>query len=406
MYIFYFLSIQLYKLALVLASPFNEKAKKMLQGRKEVWKELSSTDLKDCLWIHSSSLGEFEQGRPIIEKYKAKYSNGKVLVTFFSPSGYDIRKDYALADKVCYLPFDSKRNAKRFIELVKPKQAVFVKYEYWYHFLKELNKADIPTFIVSSIFRKKQLFFKSYGKWYLKMLHFFTRIFVQDKDSNELLKSVNVTNADVVGDTRFDRVLQIVENAKELPQFEDFTKEKRSIVAGSTWPKDEEIITDYLSKNKDVKAIIAPHEIHYSHIDQMVKLFGDSCILYSKVGDGDIPKDKQIVIVDCMGMLSSIYRYGDIAYIGGGFGVGIHNTLEAASHGMPVLFGPNYQKFKEARDLIQVGASISINNQEEFSKSITELFSNEEEFKKACISAKEYVLASKGATDAIMAYLK
>ncbi len=363
MLLFYNLSIRTYVFFIRIAAIFNPKAKQWITGRKNLWQRLQRAINRDdnIVWFHAASLGEFEQGRPVIEAYKEKFPDTKILLTFFSPSGYEIRKNYQGADYIFYLPPDFPGYAKRFISIVNPKAVYFIKYEFWYHYLNELRKRQIPCYIFSAIFRPNQLFFKSYGGFYRKMLKAFTHFFVQNKASKQLLQEIGFTNVDVVGDTRFDRVYTIAQQAKQLPELENFSNNRLVLIAGSTWPKDEEHIIRYINTTqKGYKYIIAPHEVDENHIKNITAQIKKSWVRYTQSTPETIA-NSEVLIIDCIGILSSLYRYGDIAYIGGGFGRGIHNTLEAATFGLPIIFGPNYQKFQEAKDLLQLNAAISYN---------------------------------------------
>ncbi len=407
MRLLYDLGIWFYVLVIKLVSPFNKKAKLWLSGKRNIFKQIETKidKQKSTIWFHASSLGEFEQARPVIEKIREQYPAYQIVVTFFSPSGYEIRKNYKCADAVFYLPYDSKTNAHRFIELVNPDIAFFVKYDFWYHYLNQLHKRKIPTYLFSAIFRPKQLFFKSYGKWYRQMLTFFTFIFVQNKESEQLLHSVKITNCAIGGDTRFDRVWQIVQNAKEINTIQQFCNKQTTIVAGSSWEKDEELLLNYLQSAKNIKLIIAPHEVHNSNIKRLEKLCNNKALLFSKADTNNLA-EYNILIIDSIGLLSSVYRYADIAYIGGGFGKGIHNTLEAAAYGIPVVFGTNYKKFQEAKDLIKREAGFSIKNQDELNELLNRLINNKAFLDKCSKNASEYVQEMIGGTDLLLAKLK
>jgi 3-deoxy-D-manno-octulosonic-acid transferase len=346
-----------------IATLFNRKARLMVRGHWEVYRDLSKKidPNAEYLWFHAASLGEFEQGRPLIEAIRQRHPHYKILLTFFSPSGYEVRKNYAGADVVCYIPFDIKHLAKRFIRIANPKMAFFIKYEFWRNFLDELHRRGIPTYSVSSIFRPDQIFFKWYGWNYRNVLHDFDRIFVQNERSRELLATIGVTNVDVVGDTRFDRVIQIRDAAKPIDVAETFKGESRVIVAGSTWDPDEDILLSYFNTHPELKLIIAPHVISEDHIERIISKLKRPYVRFSQVNEHDLSQ-KDCLIIDNFGMLSSIYRYGEIAYIGGGFGVGIHNTLEAAVYGVPVIFGPNHKKFQEAMALLEEGGAFSVSS--------------------------------------------
>lgn len=359
------------------------------------------------IWFHASSLGEFEQGRPLIEKIKAEHPEYKILLTFFSPSGYEVRKNYGGADVVCYLPFDTPYRVKKFLDLSKPVMAIFIKYEFWDNYLSELKRRNIPVYIVSAIFRKEQLFFKWYGGMYRKVLSYFTHIFVQDDASRELLSKYGVTNVSVFGDTRFDRVQDVYKNTKQVPMVDLFVNNNRSdnqltMVAGSSWQQDEEVYLNYFNEHPELKLIIAPHEIHKDHLMHIESMLKRPSIRLSEATEKDI-KGKSCLIVDSFGLLSSIYRYGDLAYIGGGFGAGIHNVLEAAVYGMPVIFGPKYQKFKEARDLLQVGGAFSITDEKTFESKMEELSTYRDLLEAAGAAAGDFVKSNIGATNRIIA---
>ncbi len=403
MQLLYNLGIRLYVFAIYLASPINTKAKLWVSGRKDIFKRISEqvSTSANIVWFHISSLGEFEQARPVIEELKKQQPQFKVLITFFSPSGYEVRKNYEYADWVFYLPYDSHKNAKRFINLVNPKLAFFVKYDFWYHYLHQLNKNNIPVYLFSAIFRSNQYFFKSYGTWYQKMLRYFTFIFVQNKQSADLLQSINIENIAIGGDTRFDRVCAIVKNAKPIPEIETFCNGKQTIVAGSSWDKDEILLLEYLKKHNELKLVIAPHEVHKSNINRIEKLCEGKAVKLSECNNVKL-SDYQILIIDSIGILSSAYRYGTIAYIGGGFGKGIHNTLEAAAYGIPVVFGSNYKKFEEAKDLLKVGAGFTINNQSELDEVLDRLLTDKQYLDNSKKQASDYVNSMQGGTKLLM----
>jgi 3-deoxy-D-manno-octulosonic-acid transferase len=404
----YNLGIRVYYALVLLASLFNHKARLWIDGRRNLFKNLKNNIDSNATyaWFHASSLGEFEQGRPIIEALKQHYPDIKVILTFFSPSGYEIRKNYKGADYICYLPLDTKRNAREFIKIVNPKWVFFIKYEYWYHFLKRVHKNNSKLYLVSGIFRKEQLFFKAYGSWYRKMLRFFDHLFVQNTESADLLNSIGIKNFTIAGDSRFDRVVQIAEQSKEIEIAGKFSEGFKVIVGGSTWEPDEKILIDYIqSTDKNYKLIIAPHEIQPEHIKQITDKISLPYTLYSQANDANL-NDARVLIIDNIGMLSSLYKYGQVAYIGGGFGAGIHNTLEASVYGIPVIFGPNYKKFQEAVDLIETKAGYSINNSQEFIALADALFNNTSELKTAGEAAGDYVRKMKGATEILLNYLK
>lgn len=358
------------------------------------------------IWFHAASLGEFEQGRPLMEKIKAEHPEYKILLTFFSPSGYEVRKNYNGADVICYLPFDTPYRVKKFLNLARPCIAIFIKYEFWGNYLKELKRRGVPVYIISAIFRPDQLFFQWYGRPYRKMLHHFTHLFVQDERSEKLLEDFGIRNVSVTGDTRFDRVLDIHKQAREIGMVEKFvssTKGKQSftLVAGSSWPQDEEILIPYFHAHPEMKLIIAPHEIHREHLVSIESMLKRPSVRLSEAHEEDL-STKDCLIIDSFGLLSSIYRYGQIAYIGGGFGAGIHNTLEAAVYGIPVLFGPKYHKFKEAKDLIAVGGGFSVADETAFGSRMDQLLSDEKEWQMAGRLAGDFVFQHAGATNKIL----
>ena len=390
-----------YSLLTHLSAPFNTKARQFVKGRKNWPKELAKKIETNAryIWVHCASLGEFEQGRPLIEAIKDQHPEYRIILTFFSPSGYEIRKNYPLADIVSYLPVDTPQNARKFLRIIHPEKVFFVKYEYWYFYISELKKQNIPLYQVSSIFRESQLFFKenAWGRWYRKMLHNFTHFFVQDKKSEKLLKSVGVTNVTLAGDTRFDRVATIAASAKKLPLVEKFRSNSKLIIAGSTWKPDEEMLAAFINNVDDIKMIIAPHEVSATNINRLQQLLKKQAVLYSEAENNHI-EAKQVLIIDSIGLLSSLYRYGDMAYIGGGFGVGIHNILEAATFALPVIFGPNYQKFKEAVDLIERGGAFTVNDIDGLKDISEKLLSDNNYLEKTSSFCKEYVEENVGAT--------
>ena len=403
--LFYSLGIFLYGLAILLAVPFNAKARLLWTGRRRVWNDLRHyINNNRCIWIHAASLGEFEQGRPLIEALRSQYPNRKIVLTFFSPSGFEVRKNYPLADLVCYLPADSFFNARRFIRLLNPEMVFFVKYEFWYFYLTELKRQNIPVYGVSVIFRADQMFFKWYGGWFRKILNSFTHFYLQDQASADLLKSRGYTNYTVAGDTRFDRVAKIAASSGSDELTQRFAKGARVIVAGSSWEPDEALLIDYINRApEDVKLILVPHEIGEEHIRQISKQLDVPYFLYKKAPFD--PENYRVMVVNTIGLLSSIYKYGQVAYIGGGFGKGIHNTLEAATYGMPVLWGPNYHKFKEARDLLSCGAGFVVADQEALDTQLDALLNNQDLCAQAGNNAKQYVAGMCGATDQIISDL-
>lgn len=397
--------IFIYSLLIRLFSLFNEKAKLFVKGRKN-WKQNLSSKIdvnSKYIWFHCSSLGEFEQGRPVIEELKLQRPEYKILLTFFSPSGYEIRKNYPLADVVVYLPLDTKRNAQAFLEMVKPEKVFFVKYEFWYFYISELKRRNIPLYIVSAIFRENQQFFKNtpWGKWYRNILFKIEHLFVQNEKSGELLKSAGVSNFTVTGDTRFDRVAAIARDSKKLPIVEKFKGNSLLIVAGSTWKPDEELLAAFINHSTNIKFIIAAHEVSAANINRIHQLLKKPAISFSKVSEPEIDK-YEVLVIDSVGLLSSLYRYGDVAYIGGGFGVGIHNILEAATFGLPVIFGPNFKKFKEAVDLIFEGGAFSISNAGELRQTLNTLIEDKNERRKASEICSDYVAKNVGSTKHIV----
>lgn len=391
-----------YKHLVASVSHRNPKAGKLTKGQKEIFPYLEKTLDKNggYIWIHASSLGEFEQGRPLIETIRRTYPERKILLTFFSPSGYEVRKNYNQVDAVCYLPFDLPGNVRRFLDLVKPQSAIFIKYEFWANYLTELKKRDIPTYIISAIFRPKQIFFRFYGGYFRKMLHCFTRLYVQDENSRKLLDSIGVRNVSVVGDTRFDRVVEISNSTDPNPLLERFVGEKFVWVGGSTWPKDEEIILDYFNRHPEQKLILAPHEIHEEHLQSIIARLKRPYLRYTQATEANVA-DADCLIIDCFGLLSSLYLYGKLAYIGGGFGVGIHNIAEAAVYSIPVIFGPNYHRFKEAINLIDNGGAFPIHDAASFESTIENFISNREALAQAGKSAGDYIKSHSGATAVI-----
>ncbi len=418
MNLLYNAAIGLYSFGARLVSYRNAKARKMIEGQKKTMDYLRQVIAKDSryVWIHVASLGEFEQARPLIEKIKKECPKEKLLLTFFSPSGYEVRKNYTEVDAVCYLPFDFKRNAKRLLDIVNPKMAIFVKYEFWGNYLQELHRRQIPTYLISAIFRPKQSFFQWWGGMFRQMLACYTHLYVQDDASKRLLASIGVDNVTVAGDTRFDRVTQIMGSTVNLPMIDLFKyKTAMTLIVGSSWEADEDIYVSWLnSRGNRVKAIIAPHEFDAERLRQLKQRIPGSMLwsefqdVYgsSSVDGCDLanPDSVKCLIIDCFGLLASLYRYGDVAYVGGGFGAGIHNINEAAVYGMPVIFGPKYQKFKEAHDLMEVGGAFTVSCREEFEAVMSRLESDGE-LKKWGDKAGSYIERNLGATDKIFADL-
>lgn len=406
---------------IAIASLFNEKVRKMWRGEREAFKILKQKVDPNAkyIWFHAASLGEFEQGRPLMERIRKDYPQYKILLTFYSPSGYEVRKNYEGADIICYMPVDTRLNAIRFLRLVRPVMAFFIKYEFWSNFLHILKHRNIPTYSVSSIFREDQVFFKWYGRSYAGVLKCFTRFFVQNEESKRLLEGIGITAVDVVGDTRFDRVLQIKEAAKQLPICEAFRTGVASsqsadvphhdfkvFVAGSSWPPDENIFIPFFNEHKDWRLLIAPHVIAEEHLKLILSLIkGKKVVRYTQTTPEEAA-EADVLIIDCFGLLSSMYNYGDVAYIGGGFGVGIHNTLEAAVWNMPVVFGPNNKKFQEAQGLLKSGGGFEINTYEDFSGLMSSLMNDETFLKQTGDKAGAFVAHLAGATDKVLASVK
>lgn len=406
----YSLGIYIYILCVRIASLFSTKARLLLDGHAETFGILARTLRTNdrYVWFHASSLGEFEQGRPLMERIRQRHPEYKILLTFFSPSGYEVRKNYDGADIVCYMPFDTPRNARRFVRMVKPEKAFFIKYEFWKNFIDELHRSKCEVYSVSSIFRKNQIFFRSYGKQYAKVLHNFTRIFVQNDDSRRLLENVGVTAVSVAGDTRFDRVTDIRNAAKDVDAAKHFAEGATNVlVVGSSWEPDEDIIIPYFNEHKDLKLILAPHVVNEAHIRRILSALKRPAIRITQAEkENRSLQDFDCMIVDTYGMLSSIYRYGNIAYVGGGFGVGIHNVPEAAVYGVPVLIGPNHQKFREAEMLLHLGGCFEITSPDTFAMTMKLLTQNEDSRKKAGNAAGNYILSNAGAADKIFDAIK
>ena len=397
------------QLGVAIASLFNEKVRKMWKGERAAFDYLKENVDPQAryVWFHAASLGEFEQGRPIIEKLRVDHPDYKILLTFFSPSGYEVRKNYEGADLICYLPIDTITNARRFLRAVRPEMAFFIKYEFWYNYLHILKHRGVPLYSVSSIFRPEQIFFRWYGKQYSRVLKCFTKFFVQNEESRQLLATIGITETEIVGDTRFDRVMTIKSVAKQLPLVEAFVKDAPQVfVAGSSWPPDEDIFIRYFNEHRNWKLIIAPHVIGEDHLQQIItklQMASDRTIVRFTQTNREEAAKADTLIIDCFGMLSSVYNYGNVAYIGGGFGVGIHNTLEAAVWDMPVIFGPNNKKFQEAQGLKACGGGFEINNYDEFA-ALMQRFTDDEAFlKQSGSQAGHFVKDQAGATDKVLA---
>ncbi len=398
----YTIAIYLYALAVRLASLTNRKARLMIKGHRKTWRTLRdhAKERQHYVWFHAASLGEFEQGRPLMERLRREHPEKRILLTFFSPSGYEVRKDYAGADLVCYLPFDTPLNARRFVRLVQPEKAFFIKYEFWHHYIDELHRAGVPVYSVSSIFRNDQIFFRPYGRGYARVLHHFNHFFVQNEASRRLLNSLGVTQVSVTGDTRFDRVIDIRNQAKSLPLAAALTGDSRTIVAGSTWPPDEEILIPYFNRHPELKLIIAPHEVNEERLRSIEQRLKRPALRYSQATP-ESSAQADCLIIDGYGLLSSLYRYATLAYVGGGFGVGIHNVPEAAVYGVPVFFGPNNQRFREARDLINEGGSFEVTSADDFQAQADRLLADERALAKSGQTAGDYIRRNSGATEAI-----
>lgn len=401
----YQIAIYLYLFGVAIASLFSKKVKTMWQGERRAIKELKEKvdPQAQYVWFHAASLGEFEQGRPLMELLRKEHPEYKILLTFFSPSGYEVRKNYEGADIICYLPIDTIRNSRRFLRAIRPCMAFFIKYEFWYNYLHILKHRHVPVYSVSSIFRPEQVFFKWYGKQYSYVLKCFSRFFVQNEESKQLLAKIGVTNVDVVGDTRFDRVLQIKEKAKQLPIVDAFVGIEtpcKVFVAGSSWPPDEDIFINFFNQRKDWKLIIAPHVIDDSHLEQILSKLDRKTIRYTQATP-ETASQAECLLIDCFGLLSSIYHFGDVAYVGGGFGVGIHNVLEAAVWDIPVIFGPNNERFQEAQGLKAAGGGFDITSADDFQRIMTLFMNDEKSLATAGKKAGLYVQSLAGVTERI-----
>ncbi|MEI6764074.1 MAG: glycosyltransferase N-terminal domain-containing protein [Bacteroidota bacterium] len=400
----YSFSITLYHLSIRIFALFNNKAHLWVKGRKSIFKHIQSAigEQKNIIWFHAASLGEFEQGRPVIDAVRKQHPDYKILLTFFSPSGYEVRKNFEGADFIFYLPMDSRRNARRFVKFVNPALAVFIKYEFWFNYLIELRKKNIPAVFTSVIFRPDQHFFKWYGDWFRRQLKHVYWFFVQNEQSVNLLRGIGVNNVSISGDTRFDRVFEAAAGKKSFPEIEKFVGHSKIVLAGSTWPQDEEMLIGIINKNEaGVKYIIAPHEIHAERIAHFATRVQLKTICYSSAASDDYA-DAQVLIIDSIGILLHLYQYATVAYIGGGFGKNIHNILEAATFGKPVIFGPNHHKFQEAKDLLAVSGAFCIANQGELSCTIEMLFTMEAFYNNSSTACSDYVRKRIGATAIIM----
>jgi 3-deoxy-D-manno-octulosonic-acid transferase len=402
---FYRTGIFLYTIAIRVVSPFHSKAAQFVRGRRRWRKELAAKIETNAryLWVHCASLGEFEQGRPLIEEIKKQFPRYRILLTFYSPSGYEVRKNYEQADVVMYLPMDTRRNAHRFIRMVQPEKAFFIKYEFWPFYIDELYRKGIPLYFVSAIFRENQPFFKAnaWGRWYRQMLLKTTHFFVQNEESARLLQSLGLHNFSVSGDTRFDRVAAVASSARDIPVVEKFRDGLPVLVAGSTWKPDEELLASVVNKHDGFKVIVAPHEVTEANMNRLQHVLKSPCVRLSKIKESEAGNFR-VLIIDSVGLLSSLYRYGDLAYIGGGFGVGIHNILEAATFGLPVIFGPNYKKFKEAVELEKRGGAFPVQDFRQLEKTVNELLADSNKLSVASAVCLNYVEKNTGATPLII----
>jgi 3-deoxy-D-manno-octulosonic-acid transferase len=405
MLLVYDLAIRCYAIGIKAASLFHHKADQWIKGRQAIFTHLEnalSGNNKPVIWMHCASLGEFEQGRPVLERIRQRYPNHFILLSFFSPSGYTIRKNYEQVNYVTYLPLDTAANATRFIELVQPKVVLFVKYEFWYHFLTTLQRQHIPTILLSAIFRKEQHFFKIWGAFFRRMLRSFHHIFVQDEASQKLLQDIGLKQVSCSGDTRVDRVLQIAATAKSFSEIAAFLFTQKVLICGSTWPKDESVIHQWYQKEgADWQLIIAPHDISEVRLKEIEQLFANQTIRHSQLANHN-HTNSPVLIIDNIGMLSALYRYGRLAYIGGGFGTGIHSILEPAAFGLPICFGPKYKQFREARELVERGAAFEVGDLVDIIRRLSE-----KDFYENCKTiVTNYTEESRGATDGVMAYVE
>lgn len=400
----YNICIALYARLVAIVGRWNEKARLWHEGRKNIFERMQqSIGAADrVVWIHVASLGEFEQGRPIIEQIRRQQPEYKILVTFFSPSGYEIRKNYNGADYIFYLPADTPGNVRRFLDIAHPEIAIFVKYEFWLNYLYELKRRKVRTFVISAIFRKNSTFFKWWGANWRRALESFERMFVQNEESKELLHSIGFDNVVVAGDTRFDRVAELAKGVKSIPIIENFKGESRLFVAGSTWGPDEDILQELINDNPEIKFVVAPHEMDEGRINKILSATKAGAVRYTRCDDTTDFSNTQVLILDTIGILSSVYSYATWSYIGGGFGVGIHNTLEAATFALPIAFGPKYQKFQEAKDMVAIGAATKVESADDLKTWFAPLRDDNRFLEKVSTSAKEYTQKNLGATEQIM----
>lgn len=404
MRLLYTLFIHLYSGAIAIAALFNEKARLLFKGRKAIFSQLAEKCAgKNVIWLHAASLGEYEQGKPLIQKLKQRYPNATFLVTFFSPSGYEVKKNDPDIDVVCYLPADTPRKVRRFLNAVQPKVAFFVKYEYWYNFIKGLKDREIPFYYLSAIFRPSQYFFKSYGRWFARQLHTCTHFFVQNEQSSQLLQSIGIENVTITGDTRFDRVYAISQQNESLDFMEDFKGNAKLLVVGSSWQPDETVVHQILADIKnEYKIVFAPHVINKEHINGIKSLFsGEKIICFSERENQNLA-EYNLLIIDTIGLLSRIYRYADVAMVGGGFETGLHNTLEAAVYGIPVFFGPHYAKFNEAIELVRREGGFSVQNADEMRQIMSRFHSDPAFYQHTCQVCFDFVKENLGACDKIL----
>ena len=399
--VIYNLGILLYEWLLHVAALWKPKARQWVDGRRNIFDRMAEriSPSDRVVWMHVASLGEFEQGRPILEAIRKEHPEMKLLVTFFSPSGYEIRKNYSGADYIFYLPSDTPYNVSRFLDVAHPEMAIFVKYEFWLNYLAQLAERGVKSYLVSAIFRRNSIFFKSYGGRWRRALDTFDQMFVQNDESRELLHSIGFDNVIVAGDTRFDRVAEIARAAKSVEIVEKFKGDSRLFVAGSTWGPDEDILLPLINANADVKFVIAPHEMDEGRIGRLLRETKGGAVRYTQCTAQSDFSNVQVLVLDTIGILSSVYGYASWSYIGGGFGVGIHNTLEAATFGLPIAFGPKYEKFKEARDLVDIGAASSVIDYKQLSRWFAPLRDNEVFLRKVSRLSREYTQKNQGATD-------
>lgn len=407
--IFYLLFLQLYSLTTRLLVPFNPKAKKWVIGRKNIFQHIDVTlrdDPAKKIWMHCASLGEFEQGRPLLENFRKHYSNYKIVLSFFSSSGYEVRKDYEGADYIFYLPFDSKKNAAKWFALIQPACIFFIKYEFWNFYLQEAKKRKVPLFLISGIFRKTQPFFSWYGKFYREMLGCFTHLFLQDEASARLLTSIGIKNFSICGDTRFDRVINMFKNHRTITGINAFCDNKKTIVCGSTWLEDDEELSHFVNKNADMRFIIAPHDVGIDRIKTCQALYKNAFLYSEFITNYFIPDGKNTLIIDNIGILKNLYAYATISFVGGGFGGdGVHNVLEPAVYGRPVVFGPVYEKYAEAKGLVAAGGGFSIMDAVELETVFLELLQDKDEYQSVCEKAGAFVQNNAGATQEILHYI-